>query len=128
MKKLILSAIIMTIFISCDGKQKREQALKDLDTGQQQFTDIKKQIGDLETQVTKMTGELEVAKDDINQVKEFHLLRTEAEREQQIRNATEYQIEVENKIDSLKNRIIALKDSASLTEIKIQNLEAFLKD
>jgi hypothetical protein len=128
MKDLILFAIIGAFFISCDGKQKKEQALKDLDTSQQQLADIKKQIVDIEIQVTKMTGELEVAKDDMDQVKEFHLFRTEGEREQQIRYAAEYKIEVERKIDSLKIGVIALKDSAFRKQKEIQNLEGFLKE
>ena len=76
----------------------------------------------------KNIGELEVAQDDINQAKEFRLLRTEAEREQQIRNASEYKLKVEENIENIKSNIVYFKDSVLRIEMKIDSLKEFLKN
>lgn len=106
----------------------KERALKELNVTQQYSQDIEKQIKDTELLITKTLGDLEVAKDDINQVKEFHFLRMESERESQIRAATEYKTEVEKQIEELNNKIAELKDSNLQVKIRIERSENFLKD
>jgi len=128
MTKFYVGLIILITLTSCSDKEKKEKALKDLDSTQQQLIDVKNKIYSLETQLTKNIGELEVAKDDMNQVKEFQLLRTESEREQQIRNATEYKLKVEENIENIKSNIVYYKESVLRTEMKIQRLKEFLKN
>lgn len=128
MKKIIPVIAFIFLSASCDTRQKREQALKDLDRIQEQLLKVNQHIADLENEVVRMTGELEVAKDDINQVKEFQLLRTEEEREEQIRKATEYRIRIEERIEEIKRQANAMRDSASRTESKIEGLKEFLKN
>lgn len=129
MKKIIPPLIAFTfLFIACDTRQKRDQALKELDQTQEQLVKVNKQITDLENEKVKMTAELEVAKDDMNQVKEFQLLRTEEEREEQIRKATEYGIRIEERIEEIKRQADAMRDSARRTESKIERLKEFLKN
>lgn len=128
MNKLYAGFIILVSLTSCNDKEKREKALKDLDAAQQTLIDLNKEVSNLETMLTKNIGELEVAKDDMNQVKEFQLLRTEEEREQQIRNATEYKLKIEENIENIKSNIEYFKDSVSRTEMKIINLKEFLKN
>lgn len=128
MKNLITPLILLTLIFSCDNKQKREQALKDLYTKQQQQTDTKTSIENLESKLTKMYGELEVAKDNINRTEGFHFLRTASTREQQIREAVEYKVQVEKSIENIKTNISTLKDSVSLLSMRIIALENVLKD
>jgi|LakMenEpi03Aug12_release.lakeMendotaPanAssembly.Ray.scaffolds.fasta_scaffold1794706_1 predicted nucleic acid-binding Zn-ribbon protein len=128
MNKLYVGLLILASLTSCSDKEKREKALKDLDATQQTLIDVNNEVSNLERELTKTIGELEVAKDDINQVKEFQLLRTEAEREQQIRNATEYKLKIEENIETIKSNIEYFKDSANRTEKKIAGLKEFLKN
>ncbi|MFN7495552.1 MAG: hypothetical protein ACK5RG_21710 [Cyclobacteriaceae bacterium] len=128
MKKIIPVIIFTFLISSCDTKQKREQALKNLDLTQEQLLKINQHISDLENEVVRMAGELEVAKDDMNQVKEFQLLRTEEEREEQIRKSTEYRIRIEERIEDIKRQANAMRDSSRRTESKIEELKEFLKN
>jgi chromosome segregation ATPase len=128
MKKIAIGFIILFTIAACNDKEKKEKALTDLDATQQTLSDIHTRITELETTMIKMAGELEVVKDDINQAKEFQMLRTEAEREQQIRNATEHRIKIEENIENLKSQILYFKDSVDRTKIKIGMLKDFLKN
>ena len=128
MTKLYVGLIILLALTSCNDKEKRDKALKDLDATQQRLIEVNNEISSLETMLTKNISELEVAKDDMNQVKEFQLLRTEAEREQQIRSATEYKLKVEENIENIKSNIQYFKDSVSRTEMQIERLKEFLKN
>lgn len=128
MKKFCVGLLIIISITSCGDKEKREKALKDLDTTQQTLIEVKNQISSLEVLLTKNIGDLEVAKDDLNQVKGFQLLRTEAEREQQIRNATEYQLKIEENIQNINSNIVYFKDSVTRTELQIARLQEFLKN
>lgn len=128
MTKFYTGLIIVSILISCNDKQKKEKALKELDATQQQLIEVNNQISSFEDMLKKNIGELEVAQDDINQAKEFRLLRTEAEREQQIRNASEYKLKVEENIENIKSNIVYFKDSVLRIEMKIDSLKEFLKN
>ena len=128
MTKLYVGLIILLALTSCNDKEKRDKALKDLDATQQRLIEVNNEISSLETMLTKNISELEVAKDDMNQVKEFQLLRTEVEREQQIRSATEYKLKVEENIENIKSNIQYFKDSVSRTEMQIEKLKEFLKN
>lgn len=128
MNKLYVGLIILTSLTSCNDREKKDKALKDLDATQQTLINVNKEISNLETMLTKNIGDLEVAKDDINQVKEFQLLRTEAEREEQIRKATEYKLTIEKNIETIKSNIEYFKDSVFRTEMNIATLKEFLKN
>ena len=128
MNKLYVGLIILTSLTSCNDKEKKDKALKDLDATQQTLINDNKEISDLENMLTKHIGELEVAKDDINQVKEFQLMRTEAEREEQIRKATEFKLTIEENIENIKSNIEYFKDSVRRTEMKIATLNEFLRN
>lgn len=128
MKKLYVGLLILVSLTACNDREKRDKALKDLDATQQALIDVNKEIKNQEDLLTKNIGELEVAKDDMNQVKDFQLLRTEAEREQQIRKATEYKLQIEKNIEIIKSNIEYFKDSSRRTEIKIGQLKEYLKN
>ena len=128
MTKLYVGLIILLALTSCTDKEKRDKALKDLDATQQRLIEVNDEISSLETMLTENISELEVAKDDMNQVQEFQLLRTEDEREQQIRSATEYKLKVEENIENIKSNIQYFKDSVSRTEMQIERLKEFLKN
>lgn len=128
MNRIYLLLVVIVLFSGCDDREKRDKALKDLDATQQALIDVNTEISNLEAQLTSSLGELEVAKDDLSQVKEFQLLRAEAEREQQIRNATEYKLRIEQNIETIKSNIEYFKDSAQRTEIRIQSLKEYLKN
>ncbi len=128
MQKVYFLSILCAVLISCNNREKRTQALDDLDKAQQQLVEIKSAITALEADLNKNQAEHEVAKDDIDQAKRFQLLRTEAEREQHIRMATEYRLSIEKNIDTIRDQIIQLNDSAKKTEIKILQLMEFLKN
>jgi hypothetical protein len=123
-----IGLMMVLLLIGCDDRVKREKALKDLELAQEKIVEVKNEIASFEVQLDQHLGELEVAKDDINQVKEFQILRTEAEREQQIRNATEYKIRIENNIEIIQGNIAFLKDSLQRTESRIIRLKEILKD
>ena len=128
MTKLYVGLIILLALTSCTDKEKRDKALKDLDATQQRLIEVNDEISSLETMLTENISELEVAKDDMNQVQEFQLLRTEDEREQQIRSATEYKLKVEENIENIKSNIQYFKDSVSRTEMQIERLKEFCKN
>lgn len=126
MKKTLFLLFSLLILFSCNDHQKKAQALKDLQLSEEVHTNVQKQINELEQQIVKLTSELEVAKDNINQVKEFKFLRSESKREQQIREATEYKIKIERSIDNVRNQIVSLNDSLLITDTKIHTLKQFL--
>ena len=128
MTKFYVGLIILLVLTSCTDKEKRDKALKDLDVTQQRLIEVNNEISSLETMLTENISQLEVAKDDMNQVKEFQLLRSEAEREQQIRSATEYKLKIEENIENIKSNIQYFKDSVSRTEMQIGRLKEFLKN
>ena len=128
MTKFYVGLIILLVLTSCTDKEKRDKALKDLDATQQRLIKVNNEISSLETMLTENISQLEVAKDDMNQVKEFQLLRSEAEREQQIRSATEYKLKIEENIENIKSNIQYFKDSVSRTEMQIGRLKEFLKN
>ena len=128
MTKFYVGLIILLALTSCNDKEKRDKALKDLDATQQRLIEVNNEISSLETMLTENISQLEVAKDDMNQVKEFQLLRSEAEREQQIRSATEYKLKIEENIENIKSNIQYFKDSVSRTEMQIGRLKEFLKN
>lgn len=128
MKTFYTALLACLILTSCSDKEKREKALKDLDATQQQLNEVQNEILSLETSLKENIGELEVAKDDLNQVKEFELLRTESEREQNIRNATAYILGIETNIENIKSNIEFYKDSVRRTELKIESLKEYLKN
>lgn len=128
MRHIHFIVLVCVLLASCQDKEKREKALKDLDATQQKLVEVNDQVSSLETMLTKNITELEVAKDDINQAKEFRLLRTEAEREEQIRNAAEYKLKVEENIENIKTNIEYFRDSARRTEMYIDSLKEFLKN
>ncbi|NBW34656.1 MAG: hypothetical protein EBR30_06470 [Cytophagia bacterium] len=114
--------------MACDDKEKRARALKDLDDTQQRLLEVRDEIHRLEQSLTNHIAELEVAKDDFNQVKQFQFLRSETQREQQIRKATTYILNIEKKIDAIKNNITYYQDSVYRTETKIEKLKEYLKN
>lgn len=125
--KAILLLIVVAL-VSCSDKEKRAQALKDLDNAQAKLIEVKTTIEGLENKLTYNRNNLEVVKDDLNQVKEFQLLRTEAEREEQIRRATENIRIVETNISTLEGDIEYFEDSVLRTEMHIARLQEYLKN
>lgn len=128
MNRLFFKFLIISLFVSCTSREQKEKALNDLELTQKAFTDARTEISSLEALLRNNINELEVAKDDLNQVKKFKLLRTEYEREEQIRSASNYIQEIENNIYNINSKILLLKDSLTRSERKIAELKEFLKD
>ncbi|NBP68152.1 MAG: hypothetical protein EBU52_05360 [Cytophagia bacterium] len=128
MNKVYILFIGLILLMACDDKEKRARALKDLDDTQQRLLEVRDEIHRLEQSLTNHIAELEVAKDDFNQVKQFQFLRSETQREQQIRKATTYILNIEKKIDAIKNNITYYQDSVYRTETKIEKLKEYLKN
>lgn len=128
MKKLNIFLLCLLMLIACDDKEKRAQALKDLDVTQQRLLEIKNEVKQLEQMLNNNIAELEVARDNFSQAKEFKFLRTDSERKQEIRKATAYILKVEKNIDAIKSNIEYYRDSVYRTEFKIEKLKNFLKN
>jgi hypothetical protein len=128
MRQKILTLLVILAFVACSDKEKKAEALKALDKTQAQLVQVNSKIEEFEKELIDNKNNLEVVKDDLNQVKQFQLLRTEAEREQQIRIATQNIRTVESNIQILESNIQYLKDSVFRTENQIARLQEFLKN
>jgi len=118
----------MFLLTACNSREKREKALMELDAAQITLSTVQTKIKSLETTLNKNIVELEVAKDELEKVKEFQFLRTEAERKQQIREATEHKLKIEENIQNLNTNIMYFKDSVRRIEVRIGRLKESLKD
>lgn len=129
MKTSAIGFTFLLLLVSCgNDRESKANALNELDSRKKELIELRKTITELEDLLVQTKGELEVAKDDINQVKEFQVLRSEQEREQQIRNATAYKIKIENRITKIEDDISTKKESVKLTENAIRHLEEYLKN
>jgi hypothetical protein len=128
MMKTLLALIILVTVFGCSDKEKREKALRDLDRSQQTLVEVKDQITSFQEQLNKTVVELEVYKDDLNQVKQFQLMRTESDREKQIRQATQNILTAKENIEILNSNIKILTDSVFRTEMQISRLQNYLKN
>lgn len=129
MKHLTLFiGILFFITVGCDRKAEREKALRDLDAAQAALEQVNQQLVELEALLNRYNVELEVANDNIARVKEFQLLRTEAERDEQLRAATSSKLELEDGIRRIYAQTSALQDSALRTQHSIEKLKEFLKN
>lgn len=126
--EIILVFLALVTAMACNDKEKRAKALKDLDYSQAQLVQVNAHIIELEQRLSDNQNELEVVKDDLRQAKQFQLLRTESEREQQIRTATQNIRTVESNIQILENNIQYFKDSVFRTERQIARLREVLKN
>ncbi|GEM_PF-2059341 len=128
-QKCSLKCLLLLLLITaCTSKEEKARALYDLEFHQQKIVEFKQQIALIEQKLENSEAELEVAKDDINQVKQFQLLRTESEREAQIRTATKNKIEIEKYIHQLNNQMQGIEDSIFSTEMQINQLKEVLKN
>ncbi len=66
-------------------------------------------------ELAKYTAELEAARDKMNKLKEFHFLRTDSEREQQIKQQSLY-------ISKLEEGVTTLTDNIGTIESNLANL------
>jgi len=128
MNKSQVILIVLLLLTACNSREKREKALMELDAAQITLTAVQTKIKSLETTLKKNIVELEVAKDEVEKVKEFQFLRTEAERKQQIREATEYKLKIEENIQNINTNIMYFKDSVRRIEARIGRLKESLKD
>jgi hypothetical protein len=128
MIRIILGITTVLVAFSCSDKEKREKALRDLDLTQQTLLEVKGKITSYQEQLNSTILELEVYKDDLNQVKQFQFMRTESDREKQIRQATQNILTTEENIRILNSNIEILKDSVFKTELQISRLQDYLKN
>ena len=128
MKNLLTTLFLLILITSCDNREKREHALKNLYLKKQQQTDTKISVQSLESELNIKYGELEVAKDNINRTEEFHFLRMQDTREFEIKGAVKVKLQVEKNIEELKTNITILKDSISRLSKSIGTLENFLTE
>src|SRR5689334_21882075 len=88
MRRILIFLLISSASLtSCSDKEKREKALKALEQSQQLKADFEAQVEGAKNRVNALEQQLAVAEDNINRVKEYQLLRTSDERDQQIKNA-----------------------------------------
>lgn len=124
----LLTILLILLLAACSNKEDRARALKNLDASQIALANVKNEILRHEKLLTENLGELEVAKDNMNQVKQFVFLRSEAERERDIRKATEYKLKIEKNIETINSNIKYFQDSVFRTEREIVRLTEFLKN
>jgi hypothetical protein len=127
MVRFTMLSLALVLMLACADKEKRAQALKDLDVAQRNVIEIKNQIALVLQEIDKTIGELEVTKDDLQQVKQFQLMRTESEREEQIKHVTQNILILEKNIDILKSNVKVYEDSLFRTEMKVARLMDYLK-
>jgi len=105
---------------SCNDKEKREKALKSLEQGQQLKIDFEAQVEGIKNRINALEQQLVVAEDNINRAKEYQLLRTVEERDQQLRNAVANKQKIEEEIEDTRLRQQALGDSLKAVDGRIQ--------
>lgn len=127
MKKLTL-LLILLFSLSCNDRQKKEQALRQLEQAQQELPKLNHAKETLDAEILSLKAELEVANDQLARSKEFHFLRTEKERDQQIREAVEKIEQIEQSIKDDKKQINSVDESTQYTQNRILALKEILKN
>jgi hypothetical protein len=119
--------LVLVLACACSKREERERALHDLERIQQEQRESNELIERLKADLNSYALELEVAKDDLEQVKQFQFLRAEIEREQQIRDAKQRIIDVQKQIDNVSSRIRTLSDSVLHNQAEILRLKDLIK-
>jgi chromosome segregation ATPase len=127
-KTLLIGFLFLFILSSCNNREKKEQALRNLDMAQQKLVDLTSTGESFNQQLIDLKGELEVAKDRLNRAKDFKFLRAGYERDQQIRDASAYIISTEGKIEMIKQMIAQNNVSIKSAKNEINNLKEILKN
>jgi hypothetical protein len=128
MKTTSLSIFLgIVLSFACSNREERDRALQDLELKQQELLNNKKLIEQLESEINRSILELEVAKDDLQQVKQFQLMRMESEREQQIKDGTQRILDIQKYIEHVSSRIQSVSDSASSNQREIIRLKQLIK-
>jgi hypothetical protein len=129
MRTIIISAIILAvIFCNCNNKAAKESALKTLELNQTNLIKYKQSIDTLNKVLKNYQVELEVAKDKVISAKDFKFLRTQDEREQDIRNATKNLQDIEDGIVKTNQEILMFGDSVTQIEARVKALKEILKN
>ena len=119
-RTLALLLLTFALMTSCNDKEKREKALKSLEQGQQLKIDFEAQVEGIKNRINALEQQLVVAEDNINRAKEYQLLRTVEERDQQLRNAVANKQKIEEEIEDTRLRQQALGDSLKAVDGRIQ--------
>lgn len=90
--------------------------------------DFKAAVAGGQNRLRVLKEDLVIAQDKLNQVGNFQLLRTQQEKEQQLRATTDRVLEVQQKIKDTENMILAWSDSVARTEGRIANTKEILKE
>ena len=69
-----------------------------------------------------LTGDLEAAKDKLGTIKEFQFLRTDAERQQQIKDQTVIIMSLENDLGPVQERILNTQEKIDGWRIDLREL------
>lgn len=131
MARLALFYIILLTLISCGGeveKQRlaelqkaREDSIREaveLETRtrlerrnalQDSIRNGESMLSGFRNRLISVTGEVAAAKDKLNTIKGFQFLRTDAEREQQIKNQTVIILSLENDLSSMQEKIMNMQ-------------------
>ncbi len=126
MKTCLIIFFSILLLTSCNNREEKERALKAIESRQGLLLNIKDNIKQLDDSLIYSIAELEVAKANLEKAKDFKIFRTESEREDDIRYATENIIYIERYINNLKNRIENLKLDQTFTTNQIDSLKSIL--
>lgn len=126
MKYLLILITLLFILSSCNNREEKERALKAIDSRQELLLNIKDDLKQLDDSLIYSIAELEVAKANLEKAKDFKIFRTDSEREEDIRYATENIIYIERYINELKYRIENLKLDQTFTTNQIDSLKSIL--
>lgn len=126
MKYLLILITLLFILSSCNNREEKERALKTIDSRQELLLNIKDNLKQLDDSLIYSIAELEVAKANLEKAKDFKIFRTDSEREEDIRYATENIIYIERYINELKYRIENLKLDQTFTTNQIDSLKSIL--
>lgn len=119
--------LVFVVSFACSNREERDRALRDLERKQQELLHNRKVIEQLRSTLNSSILELEVAKDDLQQVKQFQLMRTESEREQQIKDATQRILDIQKYIEQVSSRLQTVGDSVLYNEGEIMRLKELIK-
>jgi hypothetical protein len=118
---------ILSLSIGCSNRAERDRALQDLEQTEKELLHNNLIVEQLKADLNNSILELEVAKDKLQQVKQFQLMRTESEREQQIKTATQQILDIQKYNEGISSRIEIVADSILYDEREILRLKELIE-
>ncbi len=123
MKTFFYSLLLLSFLSSCAGSDRMMEVMAELSTAQEQLSEVKSEISSHKTAIESWKVDLEVAKDKVNEAREWEFLRTSDEREFAIRQATKEVFRIEGIVEEINKKLSSLQLAASSHEARIEQLK-----